>query len=119
MLNELFEWLKGVAVFVIICEMTLSFAPSHDFKKYIKPFAGLLIILRITVFLMGQGTEILKLDIEDIFENYQISLTEVVNQDFKLKNQKKMNELEEGKKTVQDIEIHIENISLENISLQE
>ena len=53
MLEDFIEWLKQLAVFMILCETILSFAPTQTYKKYIKPFVGMILLFRITVFLFG------------------------------------------------------------------
>ena len=44
MFLSVFEWLKGLTVFVIVCETTLGFAPSLQYKRYLKPFVGFVIL---------------------------------------------------------------------------
>ena len=50
---KLVSWLKELAVFIVICETILSFSPTGVYKRYIKPFVGLILLLRISAFLIG------------------------------------------------------------------
>lgn len=74
MLNELVGWLKELTVFIVMCETLLSFAPSVVFKKYIKPFVGLILLLRITAFLIGTVDVNWNERIDTIFDGYEQSV---------------------------------------------
>ena len=52
-MDGLVDWLKELAVFIVICETLLSFSPNGVYKRYIKPFVGLILLLRISAFLIG------------------------------------------------------------------
>lgn len=71
MLNGAVEWLKEFTVFMVICEMILSFAPTSVYKRYIKPFVGLIMLLWVTSFLFGAIETDWDKKIEQIFTDYE------------------------------------------------
>lgn len=75
MLNELVEWLKHIAIFMILCETLLSFSPTKTFKRYIKPFVGLILLLRIAVFLVGTASIDWNSRVTEVFDNYEQSVS--------------------------------------------
>ena len=75
MLNEFVEWLKHIAVFMILCEMLLSFSPTGTYKRYIKPFVGLILLLRIAVFLVGTSSIDWNSRVTEVFDNYEQSVS--------------------------------------------
>lgn len=74
MLNELVEWLKRMTVFMILCEMLLSFSPSKSYKRYMKPFVGLILLLRIAVFLVGTVEVDWNSRVSEVFDYYEQSV---------------------------------------------
>ena len=75
MMKELVEWLKHIAVFMILCETMLSFSPTKTYKRYIKPFVGLILLLRIAVYLVG-AVEIDWNDrVNEVFTHYEQSVS--------------------------------------------
>lgn len=75
MLNELVEWLKHIAVFMILCETMLSFSPTKTYKRYIKPFVGLILLLRIAVFLVGTVEIDWNRRVTEVFDHYEQSVS--------------------------------------------
>lgn len=75
MLNELVEWLKHIAVFMILCETMLSFSPTKTYKRYIKPFVGLVLLLRIAVFLVGAVEIDWNERVSEVFDHYEQSVS--------------------------------------------
>lgn len=75
MLNELVEWLKHIAVFMILCETMLSFSPTKAYKRYIKPFVGLVLLLRIAVFLVGTVEIDWNERVSEVFDHYEQSVS--------------------------------------------
>lgn len=75
MLNEFVEWLKHIAVFMILCETLLSFSPTKTYKRYIKPFVGLILLLRIAVFLVGASSIDWNSRVTEVFDNYEQSVS--------------------------------------------
>ena len=112
MMEELVEWLKQLAVFMILCETILSFAPTKTYKKYIKPFVGMILLFRITVFLFGAAQVDWNRRVENVFEHYEQSISsyldkeEIVNENT---NDKILNE---------DI-INIQDVSIDKIRIGE
>lgn len=76
MLEVLVDWLKKLAVFIVVCETILSFAPSMVYKRYIKPFVGLIVLLRITSFLFGAVEIDWNQRVDEIFTNYEQSVSQ-------------------------------------------
>lgn len=76
MLNELVEWLKHIAVFMILCETMLSFSPTKTYKRYIKPFVGLILLLRIAVFLVGAVEIDWNERVTEVFYHYEQSVSQ-------------------------------------------
>ena len=74
MLNELVEWLKHMAVFMILCETMLSFSPTKSYNKYMKPFVGLILLLRIAVFLVGTVEIDWNSRVTEMFDYYEQSV---------------------------------------------
>lgn len=73
-MNDLVSWLKELAVFIVICETILSFTPNAVYKRYIKPFVGLIMLLRITSFLFGAVEIDWNQRINEIFTDYEQSV---------------------------------------------
>ena len=76
MLNELVEWLKRMAVFMLLCETMLSFSPTKTYKRYIKPFVGLILLLRIAVFLVGTVEVDWNRRVTEVFDHYEQSVSQ-------------------------------------------
>lgn len=74
-MDGLVSWLKELAVFIVICETILSFAPTGVFKRYIKPFVGLILLLRISAFLIGTVEVDWNKRIEEVFDGYEQSVS--------------------------------------------
>ena len=92
MLNELVEWLKNIAVFMILCETMLSFSPTKTYKKYIKPFVGLILLLRISVFLVGAVEVDWNNRVNEVFEHYEQSVSRYLEVIPIVENEEKLNE---------------------------
>lgn len=75
MLDSLVEWLKELTIFMVICETILSFAPTSAYKRYIKPFVGLIMLLWITSFFFGAVEVDWNQRIHTIFEEYEQSVS--------------------------------------------
>lgn len=71
MLNGVVDWLKELTIFMVICETILSFSPTAGYKRYIKPFVGLIVLFRITSFLFGAVEIDWSNRVEDIFSEYE------------------------------------------------
>lgn len=74
-MDGLVTWLKELAVFIVICETILSFAPTGVFKRYIKPFVGLILLLRISAFLIGTVEVDWNKRIDEVFAGYEQSVS--------------------------------------------
>jgi len=74
-LDGLVSWLKQLAVFIVICETVLSFAPNGVYKRYIKPFVGLILLLRISSFLIGTVEVDWNKRIDEVFAGYEESVS--------------------------------------------
>ncbi len=74
-MDGLVLWLKELAIFIVICETILSFAPTGVFKRYIKPFVGLILLLRISAFLIGTVEVDWNKRIEEVFDGYEQSVS--------------------------------------------
>ena len=74
-MDGLVTWLKELAVFIVICETILSFAPTGVFKRYIKPFVGLILLLRISAFLIGTIEVDWNKRIDEVFAGYEQSVS--------------------------------------------
>lgn len=74
-MDGLVAWLKELAVFIVICETILSFAPTGVFKRYIKPFVGLILLLRISAFLIGTVEVDWNKRIDEVFNGYEQSVS--------------------------------------------
>lgn len=81
MMEEFVEWLKQLAVFMILCETILSFAPTQTYKRYIKPFVGMILLFRITVFLFGAAQVDWNRRVEDVFEQYEYSISSYLDKE--------------------------------------
>ena len=112
MLEELIEWLKQLAVFMILCETILSFAPTQTYKRYIKPFVGMILLFRITVFLFGAIEVDWDKRVEEVFAHYEQSIS------CYLEEQAIVDESFEKQILNEDI-ISIEKISVDQIKVGE
>lgn len=74
-MDGLVSWLKELAVFIVICEAILSLAPTGVFMRYIKPFVGLILLLRISAFLIGTVEVDWNKRIDEVFEGYEQSVS--------------------------------------------
>ena len=74
-MDGLVAWLKELAVFIVICETILSFAPTGAFKRYIKPFVGLILLFRISAFLIGTIEVDWNKRIDEAFAGYEQSVS--------------------------------------------
>ncbi len=74
-MDGLVLWLKELAVFIVICETILSFSPSGVYKRYIKPFVGLILLLRISAFLIGTVEVDWNKRIDEVFAGYEQSVS--------------------------------------------
>lgn len=119
MFASVFEWLKGLTIFVIVCETTLGFSPTLQYKRYLKPFVGFVILLRIMTFLIGNHSYELKLDVDELFEKQEISFGNIMN-DNRL-NKDLTDELNEAaEEEIQPgMRIHIEDICFTPIEVGE
>lgn len=76
MMVELVEWLKRITIFMILCETILSFSPSKGYRRYIKPFVGMILLFRITVFLFGAIEIDWNKKVEEVFDHYEQSVSQ-------------------------------------------
>lgn len=74
-MDGLVLWLKELAVFIVICETILSFSPTGVYKRYIKPFVGLILLLRISAFLFGTVEVDWNKRIDEVFAGYEHSVS--------------------------------------------
>ena len=74
-MDGLVVWLKELAVFIVICETILSFSPTGVYKRYIKPFVGLILLLRISAFLFGTIEVDWNNRIHEVFTGYEQSVS--------------------------------------------
>ena len=74
-MDGLVSWLKELAVFIVICETILSFSPTGVYKRYIKPFVGLILLLRISAFLIGTVEVDWNKRISEVFSGYEQSVS--------------------------------------------
>lgn len=112
MLKEMVEWLKQLAVFMILCETILSFSPTQTYKRYIKPFVGMILLFRITVFLFGTAEVDWNQRIEEVFAHYETSISSYLEEQAIVEEKLKEDILNE------DI-INIESVSVDKISIGE
>ncbi len=75
MMTELIEWMKQLTVFMILCETILSFSPTKNYKKYIKPFVGMILLFRISVFLFGAAEIDWNKRVEEVLAHYETSIS--------------------------------------------
>ncbi len=75
-MDGLVEWLKELAVFIVLCETILSFTPSGVYKRYIKPFVGLILLLRISSLLIGTVEVDWNERVNTIFAGYEQSVSQ-------------------------------------------
>ena len=120
------SWLKELTIFMVICETILSFAPTAVYKRYIKPFVGLIILLWITSFLFGAIEIDWNQRVDSIFTEYEQAVSHylenvpIVDED--IAKDKLMEEytaapgLEEGKILNDDI-IKVDNIVINPIKI--
>lgn len=92
MMDELVEWLKQIAVFMVLCETILSFSPTKTYKRYIKPFVGMILLFRISVFLFGAVEIDWNKRIEDVFVHYEESVGHYL-ENSTIVNEEKQNEM--------------------------
>lgn len=82
MLEELVEWMKQLAVFMVLCETILSFAPTLTYRRYIKPFIGLILLFRIVAFCAGISQTDWNGRVEEVLEQYERSISSYLDDPF-------------------------------------
>ena len=121
MLNGVVDWLKELTIFMVICETILSFSPTAGYKRYIKPFVGLIVLLWITSFLFGAVELDWSNRVEDIFSEYEQSVSHylenipVVEKDSR-ETSVFLQSADSGEKLKGDI-INIDNITISPIEI--
>lgn len=105
MMEEFVEWLKQLAVFMILCETILSFAPTQTYKRYIKPFVGMILLFRITVFLFGAAQVDWNRRVENMFEHYEQSISSYLDKEAIMDEYSKNNILNENITNIQSVSI--------------
>lgn len=105
MMEEFVEWLKQLAVFMILCETILSFAPTQTYKRYIKPFMGMILLFRITVFLFGAAQVDWNRRVENMFEHYEQSISSYLDKEAIMDEYSKNNILNENITNIQRVSI--------------
>lgn len=105
MMEEFVEWLKQLAVFMILCETILSFAPTQTYKRYIKPFVGMILLFRITVFLFGAAQVDWNRRVENMFEHYEQSISSYLDKEAIMDEYSKNNILNEDITNIQSVSI--------------
>lgn len=104
-MDSLVSWLKELAVFIVICETILSFTPNGVFKRYIKPFVGLILLLRISAFLVGTVEVDWNKRIDEVFDGYEQSVSRYLDNVPVV--EVKRSESEEGKMCYKEEEIKL------------
>jgi len=112
MLEDFIEWLKQLAVFMILCETILSFAPTQTYKKYIKPFVGMILLFRITVFLFGAAQIDWNQRVDEMFSHYEQSISSYLDKEAIV-------EESWGKDMLNEDVININSVSIEKIRIGE
>ncbi len=112
MLEDFIEWLKQLAVFMILCETILSFAPTQTYKKYIKPFVGMILLFRITVFLFGAAQIDWNQRVDEMFLHYEQSISSYLDKEAIV-------EESWGKDMLNEDVININSVSIEKIRIGE
>lgn len=74
MLDYIYEWIENIAFYMVIVVATMQMIPGDSYKKYIRFFAGMILILMLTgpifkIFGMGEFQE----------AEYQKELEEIEN----------------------------------------
>ena len=83
MKEELYEWMKNLAVFYILFTALLHLVPDKKYEKYVRLFMGLLLIgmMCMPVFaLIGKGEELLNSFQVNYEENTQLMEEEEIEQ---------------------------------------
>lgn len=83
MLNYIYQWIENIAFYLVILVAVMQMIPGESYKKYIRFFAGMILILMLT-------GPILKL----------FGMSEFHNKEY----QKKLEEIEEAVKYLDDME---------------
>ena len=48
MLEYIYEWMENIAFYLVIVEAVIQMIPGESYKKYIRFFAGLILILMLS-----------------------------------------------------------------------
>lgn len=124
MLDSIVDWLKEITIFMVICETILSFAPTAVYKRYIKPFVGLIMLLWITSFLFGTVETDWNQRIDEIFNDYEQSVSRylknapIVEQDKEMNKEQAENTYMGKEKLKEDI-IIVDKIVINPIKIGE
>ena len=76
MFDFLYEWIQNIAFYMVLVTAVMHMIPNPDYKKYIRFFTGLvLILLIVTPILKIFGTDYHMVDLGD-YQEYQKQLEE-------------------------------------------
>lgn len=69
MFRYLYEWIQNIAFYLILVTVVLHAVPGENYKKYIRFFTGLVLILMLlTPVFEVFGTEIEQVDLSSLYE---------------------------------------------------
>ena len=71
MLEYMYEWIENIACYLMIVTAVMHMIPGESYKKYIKFFIGLILILMLAkpILMIGNVSETLTLEYEKWMEN--------------------------------------------------
>lgn len=102
MFAYLYQWLQNLAFYLVVITAVLQMIPNHEYRKYIRFFTGLVLIVMLSeplIQAVGMG-----MGFSDVYENAQYRQT--------------LREIEEKTKYLKDVSLEgLEGIQVEEIQI--
>ena len=95
MFSLLLNAIKGIAIFMVICEAILHFTPTKNYGKYIKPIIGFIILSKIMIAIFSFNNSGINKQMEETLDKYEeqlqgMEITNLNSQTFDITEQIKM-----------------------------
>lgn len=69
MFTYIYDWLKNLSVYILLITMVVNVLPNEEYKKYIRFFCGLILIMILVMPILQIGN--MKSDFEEIFHSIE------------------------------------------------
>lgn len=111
MIDKIYEWIRNLSVYLILITVVLNVLPDNSYKKYVKFFSGMLLVLILISPLAGLFGVGEKINISFESNNYRQELKEIQSK-AKYMEGKQSQKVAEGNEN--SIKAQVENIIRKN-----